>query len=87
MIVSTQGVILTRIKQTFKLAYHASKMANYASEPRHQSTSSLWNYADGKTPSELKISSWNVNGFRSVIRKGLLQSYLLQHDPDMLCIN
>ncbi len=47
-----------------------SKMANYASKAKHPSTSDMWEYGEGKTPQELKISVWNVNGLRSVIRKG-----------------
>ena len=28
-----------------------------------------WSYGDGKTPEKLFISSWNVNGIRSVMNK------------------
>lgn len=34
----------------------------------------------------LKIYSWNVNGIRAVIRKNALQSFLAEHDPDILCL-
>jgi exodeoxyribonuclease-3 len=34
----------------------------------------------------MKIYSWNVNGIRAVHRKGLLQSFLQQHQPDILCL-
>ncbi len=34
----------------------------------------------------MKIYSWNVNGIRAVERKGLLQPFLDQHQPDILCI-
>lgn len=34
----------------------------------------------------MEIISWNVNGIRAVHRKGELQSLLLNHSPDILCI-
>lgn len=34
----------------------------------------------------LKIISWNVNGIRAVHRKGLLQPFLAEHQPDILCL-
>jgi exodeoxyribonuclease III len=34
----------------------------------------------------VKIFSWNVNGIRSVIRKGALQGLIAAHDPDILCL-
>jgi exodeoxyribonuclease-3 len=34
----------------------------------------------------LKIYSWNVNGIRAVHKKGLFQSFLEAHDPDILCL-
>jgi exodeoxyribonuclease-3 len=33
----------------------------------------------------MKLISWNVNGIRAVIRKGLLE-FIAQADPDVLCI-
>lgn len=33
-----------------------------------------------------KIYSWNVNGIRAVWSKGLFQSFIEQHDPDVLCL-
>jgi len=36
---------------------------------------------------KLSISSWNVNGIRSVINKKELENYIEKHKPDMLCIN
>lgn len=57
--------------------FYASKMANYASIPNHGQTTQMWKYShDGKTPKTLKIATWNVNGFRSVLKKGDLQKYL-----------
>lgn len=36
---------------------------------------------------EIKISSWNVNGLNGVVAKGLLQEYMKQHQPDIICFN
>ena len=34
----------------------------------------------------IKLASWNVNGIRSVLNKGALQSYLDESDPDIICL-
>lgn len=34
----------------------------------------------------IRIYSWNVNGIRSVVNKGCLQSFLRSHRPDVLCL-
>ena len=34
----------------------------------------------------LKIFSWNVNGIRAVIRKGALQKFIAEYNPDVLCL-
>jgi len=34
----------------------------------------------------MKLYSWNVNGIRAVVNKGLFQSFLKEHDPDILCL-
>lgn len=34
----------------------------------------------------MKIYSWNLNGIRSVHRKGLFQPFLDEHQPDILCL-
>ena len=34
----------------------------------------------------LKIFSWNVNGLRAVIRKGALQDFIANCQPDILCL-
>lgn len=34
----------------------------------------------------MKLTTWNVNGIRSVLNKGALQSYLSQAQPDILCL-
>ena len=34
----------------------------------------------------MKFFSWNVNGIRSVLKKGALQSFISEYDPDVLCL-
>lgn len=34
----------------------------------------------------LKIYSWNVNGLRAVLRKGALQKFIAEEQPDILCL-
>ena len=34
----------------------------------------------------MKIYSWNVNGIRAVHKKGLLEPFLAEHTPDILCL-
>ena len=34
----------------------------------------------------LRIFSWNVNGLRAVLRKGALQKFLEEYQPDVLCL-
>ena len=34
----------------------------------------------------LKIFSWNVNGIRAVIKKGALQKFISEYQPDILCL-
>jgi exodeoxyribonuclease III len=34
----------------------------------------------------MKIYSWNVNGIRAVTRKGTFQSFVAEHQPDILCL-
>ena len=34
----------------------------------------------------MKIYSWNVNGLRAVLRKGALQEFIAQEQPDILCL-
>ena len=33
----------------------------------------------------MKIYSWNINGIRAVVRKGELQSFIADHQPDIVC--
>ncbi len=32
------------------------------------------------------LYSWNVNGIRAVIKKGLFQKFIADHRPDILCL-
>ena len=34
----------------------------------------------------MKIFSWNINGLRAILRKGALQTFLSQENPDVLCL-
>ncbi len=34
----------------------------------------------------MKIYSWNVNGLRAVLKKGVFYPFLTQHQPDILCL-
>ncbi len=34
----------------------------------------------------MKIYSWNVNGIRAVVNKGLFKPFIEQHQPDILCL-
>lgn len=34
----------------------------------------------------MKIASWNVNGIRAVLRRGELQEYIRNSEPDILCL-
>lgn len=34
----------------------------------------------------MKLYSWNVNGIRAVLGKGLLQQFVAEHEPDVLCL-
>jgi exodeoxyribonuclease-3 len=34
----------------------------------------------------MRLASWNVNGIRAVIRKNELQKFLIEYNPDILCL-
>ena len=55
--------------------------------PEVKISTSKWGYGTGKTPDKLFISSWNVNGIRSVTSKEDLPKYLSSSKPDIICIN
>jgi hypothetical protein len=62
-------------------------MATDKTTPKHLPTTSMWQYGTGNTPNKIKIATWNVNGIRSIINKGQLQSYINSSQPDIICIN
>ncbi|MDQ5913277.1 MAG: exodeoxyribonuclease, partial [Patescibacteria group bacterium] len=33
----------------------------------------------------MKIFSWNINGMRAVVRKGEIQKFMAEHQPDIVC--
>jgi exodeoxyribonuclease-3 len=34
----------------------------------------------------MKLYSWNVNGIRAVVKKGVFQTFVKEHRPDVLCL-
>lgn len=34
----------------------------------------------------MKLYSWNVNGIRAVLNKGTFQTFVAEHEPDILCL-
>ncbi|MFZ1301257.1 MAG: exodeoxyribonuclease III, partial [Candidatus Microsaccharimonas sp.] len=34
----------------------------------------------------MKLYSWNVNGIRAVLTKGTFQTFIAEHQPDVLCL-
>ena len=34
----------------------------------------------------MKLYSWNVNGIRAIINKGAFQTFITEHQPDILCL-
>ena len=34
----------------------------------------------------MKLYSWNVNGIRAVLNKGTFQTFIAEHQPDILCL-
>lgn len=34
----------------------------------------------------MKLYSWNVNGIRAVLNKGTFQSFIAEHQPDVICL-
>lgn len=35
----------------------------------------------------MKLYSWNVNGIRAVVKKETFQTFIAEHQPDILCLN
>lgn len=48
-------------------------------------TASFNRVSDTDLPSELTLISWNVNGLRAVMKKGLVD-FIEAHQPDILCL-
>ena len=34
----------------------------------------------------MRLYSWNVNGIRAVINKGVFNEFIAEHQPDILCL-
>lgn len=34
----------------------------------------------------MKLATWNVNGIRAVLKKGTFQTFMAEHQPDVLCL-
>lgn len=34
----------------------------------------------------MKLYSWNINGIRAVVKKGTFQTFIAEHQPDILCL-
>lgn len=34
----------------------------------------------------MKLYSWNVNGIRAIVNKGAFQAFMVEHQPDILCL-
>ena len=37
-------------------------------------------------PTSTRLISWNVNGIRSVLKKGDFRAFIETHEPDILCL-
>lgn len=74
-------------EESSKPAKGKSKQFSEATGGTTENHTKLWEYGTGVTPNKLLISSWNVNGIRSVIGKSELQNYLAKVKPDIICIN
>lgn len=56
----------------------------YLRTQRHKGTAITSNFC--YTTNHMRIYSWNVNGIRAVLKKGDLERFLKEHDPDILCL-
>lgn len=66
--------------------YLSSKMAQPGSVALHPPTTGMWKLGDGVLPKECKLIGWNVNGLRSVLRKGVFDMLVQLHKPEVLCV-
>ena len=47
-----------------------------------------WKTGEGTYSSHsIKISGWNVNGYRAIMRSGDLQNFMGKVSPDFMCLN
>lgn len=47
-----------------------------------------YDLGDGKfNKDEVKISSWNINGLRAVLKKNEIENYISKEKPDIYCLN
>lgn len=46
-------------------------------------------FGEGVWPNKeiIRIACWNVNGLRAVLKRGDIQKYLKNGDPDIICLN
>jgi hypothetical protein len=65
-----------------------SKSVGLNAEPLHLPTVDQWPIGNGIfSKKQISISGWNVNGFRSIMKKGELQTFMDRTKPDFLCLN
>jgi hypothetical protein len=58
------------------------------SRPAHPPTTDLWTTGDGVIGKKnILVSGWNVNGYRSVVKKEVFGPFLTELKPDFLCLN
>lgn len=60
-----------------------AKLTSFGSHSQAFPTDNIGKIPDAK----IKITSWNINGLNAVTKKGELQKYLNQEQPDILCLN
>ena len=77
------------MKRILLRGFSFSKAKKYSDQSilRHGSTHHYLALGDGKTPKNLKIAIWNVNGIRSVLSKGKLTEFIKKYDPDIISFN
>jgi exodeoxyribonuclease III len=71
---------LKPLKADISVIKTALKATNLQVQVQERSIAALKNYYC------MKLYSWNVNGIRAVINKGLFQEFIKQHQPDILCL-
>lgn len=70
------------MKRNFTFAFAFSKSYEFKQEGLK------WNTGEGTYSSpSIKISGWNVNGYRAIMRSGDLQTFMKKISPDFMCLN